>query len=62
MDDYTVEYRPNSGMCTNCTKLKEDCSHLDFEKMEVISEDYYFIKTVINVRCREFEAKRKKQR
>jgi len=54
-----IEYRPKGGMCANCTKIKNDCSDLDFAKMDVIAEEHYFRRVVNIVRCCEFERKTK---
>jgi len=29
-------HHPKGEMCLSCTKLKENCSHLEFSKMHVI--------------------------
>ena len=54
------QYQPKGGMCGNCVKLKHDCSYLDFKKMNVIEENYYFERTVFIVRCSDFLRKQRK--
>ncbi|SUB64029.1 Uncharacterised protein [Plesiomonas shigelloides] len=47
----TVHYIPKGSMCAVCKQKNRDCSHLDFERMKVIT-DYGWDKIV---KCTEFE-------
>jgi hypothetical protein len=53
----TVQYQPQGGMCRNCEKLKDDCSHLDFKNMLVLVQDFYSEKIIYKVLCNQFERK-----
>ena len=54
------EYQPKRGMCANCTKMKYDCSKLDFKNMRILQQDFYFEKTIFIVLCNEFDASRRR--
>lgn len=45
-----MNYQPKGGMCAVCTKKKNDCSKLEFDKMRVIERS----KDAVIVKCTEF--------
>jgi len=47
-------YVPKGGMCAVCQHQQDDCSHLNFEEMPVISIDASPQGTVLTVRCKIF--------
>lgn len=44
-------YNPHQYMCMRCTKLRENCDHLKFEKMKVVGE---YIGVSKLVKCTEY--------
>tara|TARA_R100000027_G_scaffold66875_1_gene63804 strand:+ start:939 stop:1103 length:165 start_codon:yes stop_codon:yes gene_type:complete len=46
-----VSYQPKGGMCATCTRRDDDCSHLPFYQMPVISK----FKDAAIVRCTQYQ-------
>lgn len=46
------EFIPKGGMCAGCKNHSDDCSHLDFESMPIISIEL----DEIIVRCTSYDA------
>ena len=48
-----LTHQPKGGMCSTCKHCNRDCSHLDFDKMSVISKPDIF--GAVIVKCTDFQ-------
>ncbi len=46
-----ASYQPKGGMCATCTRREDDCSHLPFYQMPVMSK----CKDAAIVRCTQYQ-------
>jgi hypothetical protein len=53
----TPTHQPRMAMCMGCAHKLQDCSHLDFSKMEPIRE---YLDGTVQVRCTGFERREEK--